>query len=106
MVAPKVSGFPFDAALLVRLRRSAKLRFESPVRAERHEARRLFPAMSPQDLLHRRGEVVIAELAEHAAKVVERQLVRLQESLLGRMQVAAVECRSASHAAHPKNLQL
>jgi len=50
VVAPKVSGFRFDA-LLVRLGWCAKLSVEAPVRAERHEARRLFPAMSAQDLL-------------------------------------------------------
>jgi hypothetical protein len=43
VIAPKVSGFSFDAALFVRLGRRAKLRFETPVRTESHEASRLFP---------------------------------------------------------------
>jgi len=60
MVAPKVSGFRFNAAFLVRLGRRAELRFESPVRTERYEASDLFPAMPAQDLLHRRREIVIA----------------------------------------------
>jgi hypothetical protein len=31
VITPKVSGFSFNAALLVRLGRRAKLRFEAPV---------------------------------------------------------------------------
>ena len=63
-------------------------------------------AMSAQDLLHRRGEVVIAQLAEHAAKVSERQFVRFQKRLLRRVQISAVKRRSAGHAAHREHLQL
>ena len=106
VIAPEVSSFSFDAALLVRLGRRAKLRLESPVRTEGNEASRLFPPMSAQNLLHRRGQVVIAKLAEHAAKVGERQLVRFQKRLLGGMQIGAVKRRSARHAAHRKHLQL
>ncbi len=106
VVAAEVSGFPFDAAFFVRLCRCAKLRFEAPVRTESHEASGLFPAVSAQDLLHRRGEVVIAQLPEHTAKVSERQLVRFQECLLRRVQIRAVKRRSARHAAHRKDLQL
>src|SRR5689334_11482410 len=54
VVAPEVSGFPFNAALFVRLGRCTKLRFEAPVRTESHEASGLFPPMSAQDLLYRR----------------------------------------------------
>ncbi len=43
VIAPKVSGFSFNTALLMSLGRRAELRFEPPVRTESHEARRLFP---------------------------------------------------------------
>jgi hypothetical protein len=71
MVSPKISGFSFHATLLMRLRRRAKLRLKSPVRAEGDEPRRLFPAVSPQDFLYRRTQIVITQLSKHSAKVGE-----------------------------------
>ena len=62
--------------------------------------------MSAQDLLHRRGEVVVAQPAKDPAKAGERQFVRFQERLLRRVRESAVEGRSAGHAAHRKHLQL
>ena len=51
--APELSSFPFYASFLVSLARRAKLRLESPVRAEGHKPRRLFSTMTALDLLHR-----------------------------------------------------
>jgi hypothetical protein len=42
VVAPKISGFSLDAALLVGLRGCTKLRFEAPMRTEDHEPSCLF----------------------------------------------------------------
>src|SRR6185312_17523655 len=76
VIPAKISDFSFDAALLLRLGRRAKLSFESPVRTEGYKPGRLFPPRSAKYPLHRRRQVVVTKLAKHAAKVRERQLVR------------------------------
>ena len=58
-------------------------RVEQVVRAHRDEPIGLDPPAAAQHLLHRRAQVVVSDLAEHAAEPVERQLVTFQERLLG-----------------------
>src|SRR6266542_1131032 len=60
VVAPEGAHLALDAALLVRslFARRAELGVEAVVRAEGDEARRLFAPEAPQDLLHRRRQVV------------------------------------------------
>jgi hypothetical protein len=91
VVTSEVAAFALDAALLMPFARRAKLGGKPPMRAERHEPHRLLPPMAAQDLAHRTRQVVVAQQPEHAAEVVERQLMRLQERLLRRVQVGAVE---------------
>jgi hypothetical protein len=43
---------------------------------------------------------------EHAAKVGERMLVRLEKRLLRCVQIGAVESRTAGHRPHRENLHL
>lgn len=60
----------------------------------------------PQNLLHRAAQVVIPQLREHSAEILESLLVRFQERLLSGMVKRAVKSRAAVHAAHRKHLHL
>src|SRR5271157_6476680 len=82
MVPPEESAFSFHAAFLIAPRPIAELGLVTPVRAESDEPRRLLPLRSPQDSLHRRLQVVIAQQMEGSPKIMKRQLVPLQECLL------------------------
>src|SRR5437762_6210921 len=62
--------------------------------------------MPAQDLLHGTLQVVIAEHAEDAAEVGERQLMSLEKCLLGGTSIGAMIGRTAAHRAHLENLQL
>src|SRR5881628_1755230 len=71
MVPPELAPFSFYATLFMPFAWRAKLRLESPVRAESNEPRRLLPLMTPQNLLHRALQVVVTQHAEHTAEIGE-----------------------------------
>src|SRR5215469_2589681 len=105
VITPEVADLAFDAAFFVRLVRRAELTAEAPVRAEGDEARGLLPLIAAQDLLHRRFQVVVPQDRKHALKIIERVFVSVEECLLGRAMIRAVESRAARHAPHRKHLQ-
>jgi hypothetical protein len=82
VVAPEIAAFAFNAALLVPFAGGTEFRSKPPVRAERDEPHRLFPAVAAQDFAHRAGQIIITQHGKYAAKIGERVLVRLQEGLL------------------------
>src|SRR5262249_21620265 len=106
VIPSKISGFPFYAAFLVALTRSAKLARITPVRTECYKPGRFFTPGSTQNLLYRRRKVVITQTQENTAKICESQLVRFQKRLLRGTRIRAVERSAAGHAAHRKHLQL
>ena len=106
VVAPEIAAFAFNAALLVPLARRAELGGKPPVRAERQEPHRLLPPVAAQDLANRTGQIVVAQQVEYAAEIGERLLVGFQECLLRRMQVGAMERRSAGHRPHREHLHV
>ena len=73
-----------DAALLVRAGAAGEREegVEEVVRAQGDEAVRLLAAAAAQDLLHRRGEIVVADRAKDAAEEAEGLDVPLEEGLL------------------------
>src|SRR5208282_4877805 len=91
VVTPEIACLRLDPTVLVTFPRRAKLRGEPPVRTESNEARRLFPLLSPQDLLHRRTEIVEPEPVKNPAKPRKSQLVRFQKRLLRGVRESAVE---------------
>src|SRR5262249_30318382 len=91
MIAPKVTGFALDAALLVRFFGCAELTLKTPVRAEGDEARGLLAAIAPENLLNRAFQIVVSEDPKHSAEVTECQLVGFEERLLGGALVRAME---------------
>jgi hypothetical protein len=105
VVAPERAHFPLDATLLVPLARRAELGGEAVVRPEGDEPRRLLPPEAPQDLLHRRREVVVPQPAVDPAQEAEGVLVRLQKGLLRRPQVRPVERGATGHAPEREHLQ-
>ena len=84
MVAAEAANLALHAALLVRAfdPRGGEDRVEQIVRAHRDKPIGLHAPAAAQHLLHRRAQVVIANLAEHATEPIERQHVPLQERLL------------------------
>jgi hypothetical protein len=68
MIPPEESAFSFHPAFLIAPRPIAELGLVTPVRAEGDEPRRLLPLRSPQDSLHRRLQVVIAQQMEGPPK--------------------------------------
>ena len=96
MVAAEAADLALDAALLMRPLepRRRELRREQVVRAQRDEAVGLDPPAALQHLLDRRGQVVEADLREHAAEPLERLDVQLQERLLGLDQRRLTERRA------------
>ena len=106
MVAAKIAPFAFHATLLVTLARVTKLRGISPMRPERYKPLRLLTLMATQDLLYRRGQVIVSQQAKYSAKVGERQFVRLKKGLLTCMRVGAVKRSAASHASHAEHIDL
>src|ERR1039458_7517988 len=81
VVAPEVSPFAFDAALLVAAGRVAKLALIAPMRTESDEAAGLIPPMPTQNLLHRTRQIIVAEKPENPTKVAERPLVGFKKCL-------------------------
>jgi hypothetical protein len=71
MVAPKIPDLAFDATFLMALCGIAELRLKPPVGPEGDEAGGLLAPMAAQDLLHRAGEVVIAQPLEDASEIVK-----------------------------------
>ena len=57
-----------------------------------------------QNLLHRAGEVVVAQRAKDAAEIGEGMLVSIQESLLCRVRARPVKGVSRRHAPHREEL--
>src|SRR6266851_5101113 len=82
MVAAKITTFALHATLLMAFSWRTKLRRKTPVRPEGNESRGLFALISPQNLLHRTLEVIVAKRSEYSAEISERQLVGFQISLL------------------------
>jgi hypothetical protein len=68
VVAAEGAHLTLDATLFVALTRRTEAGLEAPVRAERHEARRLLAPEAAQDLLHRGAEVVVPQPAVDAAR--------------------------------------
>ena len=106
MVAPEPADLALDAALLVCALdpRSRERRREQVVGAQRDEAVALDPTSALQDLLHRRGQVVVADLREHAAEPVERLDVQLEERLLRLDQRGLTERRPRERRAHKEQM--
>ena len=73
--------------------------------AERHKPGGLLSPGAPQDPLHRRPEVVVAEPVEYTSEIAEGVLVGVQKCLLRGMQVGPVEGATAGHAPHHEHLQ-
>lgn len=105
VVAPEVSAFPFNTALLVAAGRVAELALKPPVRSEGDETACLLAAMSAQDLLYGTLQVVIAKHAEDSAEVSKCQLMSLEKCLLCGTSIGAVVGRTAAHRSHLEDLQ-
>ena len=86
--------------------RGHELRREQVVRAQRDEPVRLDPPAALQHLLHRRLQVVKADLREHPAEPLERLHVQLQERLLGLHQRRLTERRPGERRAHHEQMRL
>src|SRR6266481_7787645 len=65
VVPAKVTGFSLHAALLMPFAGGAELAVKAPMRPECDEPRRLFPALTAQDLLYGCLQIVIAELPKY-----------------------------------------
>ena len=106
MVAAEAAHLALDAALLVRPLdpRPRERRGVQVVRAQRDEAVALDPAAALQDPLHRRGQVVVADLREHAAEPLERLDVQLEERLLRLDQRGLTERRPRKRRAHEEQM--
>ena len=85
--------------------RCAELAVEAPMRPEGDEPRRLFPALTAQDLLYGCLQVVVSELAKHPTEEGEAQFVRFQKRLLRGVQESAVERCATGHTPHGEHLQ-
>src|ERR1017187_6650155 len=103
---PYPPSSPFHAALLVTAGRCAVLALETPVRAECDHALGFHALPSAQDLLHRGGQVVVAQGSEHAGEIGEGVFVTFEKGLLGSVRVSPVESIARTHAAHGEELQL
>jgi hypothetical protein len=84
--------------------RRRELRAEQVVRSERDEPIALDAPASLEDLLDRRGQVVEADLGEHAAEPLKRLHVQLQERLLGLDQRRLAERRPRERRAHHEQM--
>jgi hypothetical protein len=106
MVPPVAADLALDAALLMGAlkARRRELRAEQIVRAQRDEPVALDPATPLEDLLDRGGQVVEADLGEHAAEPVERQRVHLKERLLGLDQRRLAERRAGERGPHHEQM--
>lgn len=85
MPPAKAPHLPLHTTLLVGAldARPRERRLVQVVRAKRHQPLLLHPPATPQDLLHRRAQVVVADQGEAPAEKVERLDVAFQERLLG-----------------------
>src|SRR5580658_3499984 len=83
VVAPEVSAFAFDAALLVATCRVTELALKPPVRTERNEAARFLTATAAKDPLHSTLQVVVTEYAKNTIKISKGELMRFKKCLLG-----------------------
>ncbi|HVB57246.1 MAG TPA: hypothetical protein VNE63_12595 [Candidatus Acidoferrales bacterium] len=90
VVAPKVAGLALDPAFFVRFVARAELALESPVRAERDEARGFLASEPTQDLLQRSFQVVVPEVPDDPAKILKRVFVSSEEGLLCRPMTGAM----------------
>jgi len=106
MVAAKITTFALHATLLVAFPWRTKLRRKTPVRPEGHESRGLFALISPQNLLHRTLQVIVAKRRKYSAEIGERQLVGFEKSLLTGVRERAMEGSSAGHTPHAKQISL
>src|SRR6185437_1646121 len=75
VVATKITTFTLHTTLLVSFSWRTKLRRKTPVRPEGNESRGLLALISPQNLLHRTLEVIVAKRRKYSAEIGERQLV-------------------------------
>ncbi len=104
MISAEVANLAFYAAFLMRFGRCTELTCKPPVRTERNKPRGLFTSIPAQYPFHRRREIVIPQLAEHAAKVGKGQFVCLEERLLSRVEIGAMKSGATRHASHRENL--
>ena len=106
MVAAKAADLALDAALLVRAleARRRELRAEQVMRPQRDKAVTLDAPAALEHLLDRGGQVVEADLREHAAEPLKRLHVQLQERLLGLDQRRLAERRPRERRAHHEQI--
>ena len=106
VVAAEAADLALDAALLVRAldARRGEQRLEQVVRAHRDEPVGLDPPAALEDLLDRRAQVVVADLAEHAIEPLERVRVTLQERLLSLHRRRHAERRPGEAGAHEEQM--
>ncbi len=106
VVAAVAPDLALNAALLMRPRdsRGREDRVEQVVRAQRDEPIRLDPPAAAQHLLHRRAEIVIAHLGEHASEPRERERVTLQKRLLRLDRAGHAERRAREARPHEKQM--
>ena len=95
MAATKAADLALDPALLMRAAQpdQGELRLEHVVRAQSDEPVGLDPPATPEHLLHRRRQIVVANQRGNAPEELERVRVRLQKRLLGLPQERASERR-------------
>jgi len=74
------------------------------MRAECYEAHRFLSPVAPQNLAYCAFQIVVPQHPEYAAKILKRQLVRLQKRLLSGVQIGPMKCRAAGHRAHCEHL--
>jgi len=63
--------------------------------AERYEAHGFLSPVAPQNLAYCAFQIVVPQHPEYAAKVLKRQLVRLQKRLMSGVQIGPMKCRAA-----------
>ena len=100
MIAPKVTYFTLDSAFFLWFLGRAKFAGEAPVRTEGNESCGFFTAIAAQDLFYRGLEIVVAQSAENAAKIVKGVFVGFEKRLLRRAAIGSVKRRATAHAAH------
>ena len=96
---PPFSWAPFDPWL-------AKEAVKAVVGPQRHKALGLEAVAAPENLLHRRFQVVVADTGGHAAEVLEGADVAVQEDFLALVQVGPGVSPPRRRQAHDEHLHL
>ncbi len=85
--------------------RSAEHGFKLPMRAKSNKSSRLLSAVSLQDSLYCRLEVVVPDAPENPSKAPECQFMGLEKCLLSGPWISSVKGSATSHTPHLKYLQ-